>query len=55
MILIIKCLKLSLFIITLVIVNMMLLVVMMLDYNNDDKGVRALKSLIRPRLMGLDF
>ena len=55
MILIIKCLKLSLFIINLVIVNMMLRVGMMIDYHNDNKGVRALKSLIvRPRLMGLD-
>ena len=43
MVLIIKCHKLSLFIINLEIVNMMLLVVMMMDHHNDNKGARALK------------
>ena len=45
MVLIIKCHKLSLFIITLVIANIVLLGLMMMDYHNDNKAARALKNL----------
>ena len=55
MILIIKCLKLSLFIINAVTTNMMLLIVMILDYHNDEEGFRALKKLDSTSTEGTGF